>query len=272
MRGACACLVLVSVLAGRAWCADPDTVAFRPAVLGRDPGSLIDRLRVPDDAGARDLQIVVLCQVRVFDGGGFGSAWCASANEPGPKQPFRAEVLRALRGARFIPAEIQGMRTGVVMPCMVIFRCAGTACSIDAYPNLGNQQVEFGLNYSAPQVIADQHAAHLSLTRVDRFWHGFVIPNGPLRSDCTAPGGRCFPMVFAMGAEPWDSAGYIVSVAVDDAGVASDARPGAVDTPDPGPGPDLRQLESLSFIPGFVEGRATPMRWFGMLLFRIRKR
>ena len=148
--------LLLWVLGATAGAAGPagSPPAFVPAQLGTHTGSLVDRLRMPDQTPDGDFEVVVLCQVHVFDVGDFGSAWCMPAADPERYEPFRREALRALRGATFVPASVDGERVGVVMPCMIVFRCRGPDCSIDAYPNLGGSAPVSGLNYSAPQVIS----------------------------------------------------------------------------------------------------------------------
>ena len=195
--------LLLCVLGIAALAAGPDDTppVFAPAQFGTHPGSLVDRLRMPDQVPGGDFDVVVLCQVHVYDNGSFGSAWCAPPIDSGT-QTFHAEMMRALSGARFLPARIGGAGTGVIMPSMGRFRCAAGICTVEFRPNLGVHQAEFGPAYSAPQIIA------------------------------------------------------------------SDARP-AIEVPGTVASPDLSGLESLSFIPGFVNGQAVSMRWFGMLLYRV---
>jgi hypothetical protein len=149
-------------------------------------------------------------------------------------------VRRNLLRSRFEPARIDGEGVKVYASLRVSFVEINGLCDVTVYPNLADRQSAVAADYFAPQEIM-----------TDGGWMGAL--EAPLRSK----GGSYNGMAFVM------------SVAVDELGNASDGRieannfvleesvQAAVDA-----------LEKQQFIPATVDGVARPARYFEFLYRR----
>ena len=147
---------------------------------------------------------------------------------------------------------IDGQPVAVYASFRVLFQERDGDCAVEAFPNLGTQQSEFGLNYFSPQEIntdggwARRLPASVSFTRRLRSSPKENLQGIPLR-------GIAFTM----------------SVAVDELGTASDGRVEVNNFATEGSTTIAMQaLEASTFIPAIVDGEPRTARYFEFVYVR----
>jgi len=207
---------------------------FAPASLVRLHG--IEDFRCP----ISPQRPVLICQVIIADDGraqNDASTHCFGSipHDLDRARDLRSEMLRS----KFEPAKVDGKAVEVYASFRVSFSGEGDTCDITVFPNLGEQQNEFGSEYFAPQEIRTDGGWSSRVPRAQR--SGWRIRR-------------------------WSGTAFAMSVAVDALGNASDgrvednnfAREEAVESA-------VRALEKSRFVPLIVNGHARAGRYFEFL-------
>jgi len=206
--------------------------------------------------GARDLECpdndressVLFCQVIVDHLG-------EVANESGTfcvgNSRFDSRRARILRNrivrSKFDPAQIDDEAVSVHLSLRAGYQQDGDECNVVVVPNLGYQQDEFGLDYIEPQEVLTDGGW---LERMRRKERGLLFLTGIRRE-------RSSRVMFVM------------SVAVDENGVASDSR---LDVNEFSTRPDeqaraARELQYSQFVPGFVDEKPASARHYFLFYY-----
>lgn len=228
--------------------------------------SFFDRLgeiRVDlDVVEAERESILVACQGFVEVDGSISDPSCVTRH-PYAHRRFLSAVLGAVPGQTFIPAVVDGHVVRVFMSFGVLFNCSGASCFAVPIRNHARHLDEYGLAYSAPQpILAD-----------DRWYPGFEAKLDWTRAGMPAIG----ELIRRDRARPPDDSdearqapiGYTVTAVVGVDGTARDpelqgptsAFPAGSRYTEQIARRSLRSLVSISFVPGFYEGRPTEMRF-----------
>ena len=236
--------------------------SFSPASFLPGEQSLLEVLVIPESPGLVEYQAFVLCHARIRQDGGVQNPLCLKDPDVQKHRRFREAVLQALETARFQPASINSRRVEVFASFMVAFNCDVSACNAIATMHWGQHVDRFGMNYVLPQdVVSDydwfeEYAAESGVfERPDRRFfasgHRTLTNNSRVVTDNrTVACSDC-----------WEGFGFLVSLLVDEQGVATDlviedigyaGRPFAK--------AGRRAIAKSSFIPGFADGHPTAMR------------
>lgn len=125
---------------------------FRPATFEVGEYSVINQVSYSDDSG-EDVVTQAMCWIEVKTIGearhqGF---YCYS-NEKN-RLEFLNSVKKALRTARFVPAQIGSKKVSVLMPTTLIYACKDGDCKTFGMPNHSLYRKKYGILYYAPQLV-----------------------------------------------------------------------------------------------------------------------
>jgi len=167
----------------------------------------------------------------------------------GGRQELRRskQVERVLRHATFEPATVDGVAEKVALFMRVGFRKQEDRCEVFLYSNLGLQEEELGENYLGPQ----ERVSHGSwYDRVPRDNRPLVI--------------RKFRFsTFQPQSGNMNGLAFLISVSVDEAGIASDGRVDSNAFADESNlAVAVESLEQSTFIPPFANGVPVADRFY----------
>lgn len=215
-------------------CAADTTQIFSPAVFQADNHFFEENIVWPELDTKEQLTVMLFCNYLVSKKGQIRSSGCRP-NDRSEKRFTRA-IEKALRKSKLSPALVDGVPVNVLLFGRILIQCDGAKCEAMKIPNLGYHYESLGVDYIAPQMI---NTGLWIYDRISDQLSSRDFPNGSMVIMFTAkvnPQGDQSEL--RLTAPPGRRLGRLEQVS-------------------------LQKLRAMSFIPGFHNGEAVSMDWYG---------
>lgn len=125
---------------------------FEPAAFRTDKFSLAQQISFPwEFKEGQDFHLSVACTVHVTRRGRLRYPFCLGGNDE--SRNFERRIILAAKRARMVPARVNGKLKPVTLKFTTIYRRVNGEASVTVVPNHFLNNEEFGVSYSAPQLL-----------------------------------------------------------------------------------------------------------------------